>query len=356
MIDKLAAIEARYEELGREMARPEIAGDYDRLHALAREHSALEGTVTMYREHRRLTQALEEARVIVAEGGDSDLVALAREEIEQAQAGIEALEEKLRLALVPKDPLDDKNVIVEIRAAAGGEEASLFAGDLYRMYSRYAERKGWTVEVLDSHPRDLGGFKEITFEVHGEGAYSHLKFESGVHRVQRVPATEASGRIHTSTATVAVLPEADEVDVHIDDKELRIDIFNASGHGGQSVQKNATAIRITHLPTGTVAVCQDERSQLKNRTKAMAVLRARILDIEQRKQREELDSTRRSQVGSGERAEKIRTYNVPQDRVTDHRINYTRHNLPALLDGEIDDIIEEMQEDERSRLLEAQLA
>jgi peptide chain release factor 1 len=224
------------------------------------------------------------------------------------------------------------------------------------MYSRYAERKGWTVEVLDSHPSDLGGFKEITFEVHGEGAYSHLKFESGVHRVQRVPATEASGRIHTSTATVAVLPEADEVDVHIDDKDLRIDIFNASGHGGQSVQKNATAIRITHLPTGVVAVCQDERSQLKNRTKAMAVLRARILDIEQRKQREELDSTRRSQVGTGERAEKIRTYNVPQDRVTDHRINYTRHNLPALLDGEIDDIIEGMREDEQSRLLEAQLA
>ena len=356
MIDKLAAIEARYEELGREMARPEIAGDYDRLQALAREHSSLEDTVTMYREHRRLAQALEEARVIVSEGGDSDLVALAQEEIEQTQAGIEALEEKLRLALVPKDPLDDKNVIVEIRAAAGGEEASLFAGDLYRMYSRYAERKGWTVEVLDSHSSDLGGFKEITFEVHGQGAYSHLKFESGVHRVQRVPATEASGRIHTSTATVAVLPEADEVDVHIDDKDLRIDIFNASGHGGQSVQKNATAIRITHLPTGIVAVCQDERSQLKNRTKAMAVLRARILDIEQRKQREELDSTRRSQVGTGERAEKIRTYNVPQDRVTDHRINYTRHNLPALLDGEIDDIIEEMQEDERSRLLEAQLA
>ncbi len=356
MFDKLAAIEARYEELGREMARPEIAGDYERLQALAREHSALEDTVTMYRQHRRLAQALEEARVMVAEGGDSDLVALAQEEIEQTQAGIEALDEKLRLALVPKDPLDDKNVIVEIRAAAGGDEASLFAGDLYRMYSRYAERKGWTVEVLDSHPSDLGGFKEITFEVHGEGAYSHLKFESGVHRVQRVPATEASGRIHTSTATVAVLPEATEVDVQIDEKDLRLDVFNASGHGGQSVQKNATAVRITHLPTGIVAVCQDERSQIKNRTKAMAVLRARILDIEQRKQREELDSTRRSQVGTGERAEKIRTYNVPQDRVTDHRINYTRHNLPALLDGEIDDIIEGMREDEQSRLLEAQLA
>ena len=356
MIDKLAAVEERYEELAREMARPELAGDYERLQQLAREHSSLEETVTMYRQHRRLSQALDDARAIVAEGADQDLLSLAQEEIETTQASIGALEEKLRRSLLPKDPFADKDVIVEIRAAAGGDEASLFAGDLYRMYTRYAERKGWTAEVLDSHPSALGGFKEITFEVHGQGAYSHLKFESGVHRVQRVPVTEASGRIHTSTATVAVLPEATEVDVHIDEKDLRLDVFNASGHGGQSVQKNATAVRITHLPSGIVAVCQDERSQLKNRTKAMSVLRARLLDIEQRKQREEVESTRRSQVGSGERAEKIRTYNFPQDRVTDHRIGYTRHNLPALLDGDIDDIIEKMQEEERSRLLEAQLA
>ncbi len=356
MIDKLAAIEERYEELAREMARPELAGDYERLQQLAREHSSLEETVTMYREHLRLSHALDDARAIVDEGADSDLLSLAQEEIEKAQAGIEALEEKLRQAILPKDPFADKDVIVEIRAAAGGDEASLFAGDLYRMYTRYAERKGWTAEVLDSHPSALGGFKEITFEVHGQGAYSHLKLESGVHRVQRVPVTEASGRIHTSTATVAVLPVADDIDVHIDEKDLRIDVFNASGHGGQSVQKNATAVRITHLPTGIVAVCQDERSQLKNRTKAMAVLRARVLDIEQRKRREEVDSTRRSQVGTGERSEKIRTYNFPQDRVTDHRIGYTRHNLPALLDGDIDDIIEKIREEERSRLLESQLA
>jgi len=356
MLDKLTAIEQRYEHLGREMARPELTGDYERLQELAREHSSLGDVVAMYRDLKRLIQSADEARAIVAEGGDPEMTALAQEELESAEPAIADLEEKLRRALLPKDPFADKDVIVEIRAAAGGEEASLFAGDLYRMYSRFAERRRWTVEVIDSHPSDLGGFKEITFEVHGRGAYSDLKYESGVHRVQRVPATEAQGRIHTSTATVAVLPEADDVDLHIDEKDLRVDIFNASGHGGQNVQKNATAVRITHTPSGLVAVCQDERSQLKNRTKAMAVLRARLLDVEQRKQREELESTRRSQVGTGERAEKIRTYNFPQDRVTDHRIAYTRHNLPALLDGEIDDIIEHIREDEQARALQAQLA
>jgi len=356
MIDKLAAIEARYEQLAGEMADPAVAADHERVRVLAKEHSQLGDTVNLYRQHQRLAKALEEARAIVAEGGDPDLVALAQEEIDQSEAAIADLEEKLRLALLPKDPFADKDVIVEIRAAAGGDEASLFAGDLYRMYSRHAERHGWSIELLNSNESDLGGFKEITFEVHGEGAYSRLKFESGVHRVQRVPVTEASGRIHTSTATVAVLPVADDVDLHVDEKDLRIDIFNASGHGGQSVQKNATAVRITHLPTGIVAVCQDERSQVKNKTKAMAVLRARLLDMEQRKAQAEVASARRSQVGSGERAEKIRTYNFPQDRVTDHRISYTRHNIPALLDGEIDDIIDAVHEAEQSRLLEGQLA
>jgi peptide chain release factor 1 len=356
MLDKLSAIEQRYEQLGRELARPELTGDYERLQELAREHSSLGETVAMDRDLKRLSQSADEARAIIAEGGDADMTALAQDELESAETAIAGLEEKLRRALLPKDPYAEKDVIVEIRAAAGGDEASLFAGDLFRMYSRFAERRRWTVELIDSHPSDLGGFKEITFEVHGRGAYSDLKYESGVHRVQRVPETEAQGRIHTSTATVAVLPEADDVDFHVDDKDLRIDVFNASGHGGQSVQKNATAVRITHVPSGIVAVCQDERSQLKNRTKAMAVLRARLLDVEQRRQREQVETTRRSQVGSGERAEKIRTYNFPQDRVTDHRIGYTRHNIPALLDGEIDDIIGRMREDEHSRALEAQLA
>ncbi|MDO8615381.1 MAG: peptide chain release factor 1 [Dehalococcoidia bacterium] len=356
MFDKLAAIEARYNELSEEMARPEVASDYDRLQVLAREHSALQQIANIAREYRRARDSLAQARAIVDEGGDAEFVELARQEIERDEARIQELEARLRRALIPKDPFDDKDVIVEVRAAAGGDEASLFAGDLFRMYSRYAERLGWQVEVLDSHESDLGGFKEIVFEVRGRGAYSRLKYESGVHRVQRVPETEAQGRIHTSTATVAVLPEADDVDVHIDPGDLRLDIFNAGGHGGQNVQKNATAVRITHLPTGIVATCQDERSQLKNKTKAMAVLRARLLDMEQSKQRREIDSARRSQVGSGDRAEKVRTYNYPQDRLTDHRISYTRHNLPALLDGDLDDVIEKLDEHEQARILEAQLA
>lgn len=356
MWDKLEAIEKRYNELAEEMARPEVTADYEKLQALAREHAALQEIVQILREYRHVQDALHQAKAIVEEGEDAEIVALARDEIQQDEARIRSLEERLRRALVPRDPYDDKDVIVEIRAAAGGDEAALFAGDLFRMYSRYAERQGWQVEVMDAHESDLAGFKEIIFEVRGRGAYRRLKHESGVHRVQRVPVTEAQGRIHTSTATVAVLPEADEVDVHIDPNDLRIDIFNAGGHGGQNVQKNATAVRITHLPTGIVAVCQDERSQLKNKTKAMAVLRARLLDMELRKQREAIDSSRRAQVGSGERAEKIRTYNFPQDRMTDHRIGYTRHNLPGLLDGDIDDVLDALEEAEQERLLEAQLA
>jgi peptide chain release factor 1 len=355
MWEKLEATERRYHELEAEMARPEIAADYDRLQALAREHASLHDIVGILHEYRRLLDSLSQARGIVEEDVDAELVELAREEVEREEAEMELLEEKLRRALVPKDPFDEKDVIVEIRAAAGGDEASLFAGDLFRMYNRYAERRRWAVEVLDSNQSDLGGFKEIVFEVAGRGAYSRLKYESGVHRVQRVPETEAQGRIHTSTATVAVLPEADDVDIRIDEKDLRIDIFNAGGHGGQNVQKNATAIRITHLPTGIVAVCQDERSQLKNKNKAMAVLRARLLDREQSKQRQEIDLNRRSQVGSGDRAEKIRTYNFPQDRMTDHRAGYTRHSLPALLDGDLDDVIDALDELEQSRILEAQL-
>jgi peptide chain release factor 1 len=356
MWDKLEAIERRYHELEAEMARPEVAGDYDRLQALAREHASLQEVVGILNEYRSLRQSRDEARAILDDGSDTDLVALARDELERDEVKLELLEERLRRALVPKDPYDEKDVIVEIRAAAGGDEASLFAGDLFRMYNRFAERHRWHVEVLDSNQSDLGGFKEIVFEVAGRGAYSRLKYESGVHRVQRVPETEAQGRIHTSTATVAVLPEVDDVDVQIEEKDLRIDIFNAGGHGGQNVQKNATAVRITHLPTGIVAVCQDERSQLKNKNKAMAVLRARILDREQSKQRNEIDSSRRSQVGSGDRAEKVRTYNFPQDRMTDHRAGYTRHNLPGLLDGDIEDVIGALADWDQANRLDGALA
>jgi peptide chain release factor 1 len=356
MLERLETIERRYRELEEQMARPEVAADYERLQALAREHASLRETVELYRRYREVRDQIEEARQIIEDGGDPELAALAREELRTNEEKLAALEEQLRRALLPKGKYDDKDVVIEIRAAAGGEEASLFAADLFRMYSRYAERQGWDVEVLDSHRSDLGGFKEIVFEVRGRGAYSRLKYESGVHRVQRVPETEAQGRIHTSTATVAVLPEAEEVDLEIDPKDLRIDTFNAGGAGGQNVQKNDNAVRITHLPTGITAVCQDERSQSRNKQKAMAVLRARLLDMELAKQREEIDSARRAQVGTGERAEKIRTYNFPQDRMTDHRIGYTRHNLAALLDGELDDVIDALQEDEQARLLEAQPA
>ena len=355
MWDKLEATERRYLELEAEMARPEVAADYDRIQSLAREHSSLQEVVGMLHEYRLLRDSLDQARAILDDGSDADLVALARDELERDEIKLELLEERLQRALVPKDPFDEKDVIVEVRAAAGGDEAIALRRRPVPYVHRYAERHRWNVEVLDSNQSDLGGFKEIVFEVRGRGAYSRLKYESGVHRVQRVPDTEAQGRIHTSTATVAVLPEADEIDIQIDPSDLRLDFFNAGGAGGQNVQKNDNAVRITHLPTGIVATCQDERSQLKNKTKAMSVLRARLLDREQSKQRQEIDSNRRSQVGSGDRAEKVRTYNYPQDRMTDHRIGYTRHSLPQLLDGDIDDVIDALSEEEQSRLLEAQL-
>ncbi len=351
MFDRLEAIERRYDDLAERMARPEVSGDYEKLQTFVRERASIEQIVSLYREWKANARAIEDARAILGDS-DPEIAALARNEIESLTTERGELEKKLKRALVPTDPRDDRDVIVEIRAGTGGDEAALFAADLYRMYSRYADRHRWTTEVLSINEIGIGGIKEVVFEVRGEGAYSCLKYESGVHRVQRVPATEAQGRVHTSTATVAVLPAAEEIEVDINESDLRVDIFHSGGAGGQNVNKVATAVRITHLPTGTVVVCQDERSQLKNRLKAMAVLGARLLDMKQTAQAEEVAGARRRQVGGGERPEKIRTYNFPQDRLTDHRIGLTVHNLPRVLDGELDDVIDAVSAHEEARLLE----
>ena len=352
MLDRLRSLSERFFEIEELLARPEVATDHDRVHELARERASLEEVVGLYERHVRLTRQMQDAGAIFAEGGDDDLRALAQEEMDSLERQRDALEGRMRLALLPKDRNDERDVIVEIRAGTGGEEAALFAGDLYRMYARYAQAKGWNVDVIDSNPTGIGGFKEMVFEVKGRGAFSRLKHESGGHRVQRVPTTETQGRIHTSAATVAVLPEAEEVEVEIDPGDLRIDIYHASGHGGQNVQKVATAVRIIHNPTGIVAICQDERSQLKNRQRAMSVLRARLLDREVSRQQEEMAASRRSQVGSGDRSEKVRTYNYPQNRVTDHRIGVTSHNLERILLGELDEFVDELVAREQARLLQ----
>jgi peptide chain release factor 1 len=336
---QLRRLRERYDELNAEMSEPSVAADYERASKLAMERAEIADVVELFDRYSQLESEIESAQSLLDEG-DQEMRELAEDELREAQDAIVEVERELRLALLPRDPRDERNVIMEIRAGAGGEEAALFAGDLYRMYVRYAERHRWKTEVLSVSESEKGGIKEIVFEVRGERAYSRLKFESGVHRVQRVPETEAQGRIHTSTATVAVLPEAEEVDVAVEDKDLRVDIFHSSGAGGQNVNKVATAVRLTHLPTGIVVVCQDERSQMKNRVKAMTVLRSRLLDMEQTKREGEMAQTRRSQVGSGDRSEKIRTYNFPQDRITDHRIALTVHNIPDRLDGNIDDVID----------------
>jgi peptide chain release factor 1 len=342
MLDKLDTIEARYDELETLLADPEVSADYSRVRKLAREHALLKGLASLARRYREVVQEQQEATTISREESDRELAELAREELSELSQERARIEQELRVALLPKDPNDEKNVIMEIRAGTGGEEAGLFASDLFRMYMRYAQRSGWKLDVVSANETGLGSLKETVFQIQGDNAYSRLKHEVGVHRVQRIPATESSGRIHTSAATVAVLPEAEEVDVDIKAEDLQIDVFHASGHGGQNVQKVATAIRITHKPTGVTAICQDERSQNKNREKAMKVLRARVLALEVERQREEVSQARRSQVGSGDRSERVRTYNFPQDRVTDHRTSYTRHNLNAVLDGDIDDLLDAM--------------
>jgi peptide chain release factor 1 len=341
MLQKLAAVEAQYERLLALIADPAVQADAQAYRTHARAMAELQEIVERYRELKAVEDQIAQARELVG-SGDAEMAALAQEELAELQPRRDALVDEIKLLLVPKDPNDARNVVLEIRAGTGGEEAALFAAELFRMYARYAERRGWRIEVLSQSDADAGGIKEVIATIEGQKVYSHLKYESGVHRVQRVPATEASGRIHTSTATVAVLPEAEEVDVQINEKDLRIDTFCSSGPGGQSVNTTYSAVRITHIPTGLVVSQQDEKSQIKNKAKAMKVLRSRLYEMEMRKQQDAIAKDRRSQVGTGERSEKIRTYNFPQSRITDHRVNFTTHQLSAVLDGDLDELIDQV--------------
>ena len=340
MFDKLAAIVQTYEEITMQLASPDVAADVQRFQSLMKRHSDLEPVAACYREYRRLTETVQDTEELLSQETDAEMCAMLKEELQQAKEGITALEQEAKILLLPKDPDDEKNVIVEIRAGVGGDEAALFAADLYRLYVRYAERRHWQVETMDVEEIGIGGMKSVSFSIGGNGVYARLKYESGGHRVQRVPETESSGRIHTSTATVAIMPEAEEVEVEIDMNDCRFDVFRSSGHGGQSVNTTDSAVRLTHIPTGIVISCQDEKSQIKNKAKALKVLRAKLYELEKEKRHLEEADLRRGQIGTGDRSEKIRTYNFPQGRVTDHRIKLTLHKIDQMMDGDIDEMIE----------------
>jgi peptide chain release factor 1 len=351
MLDKLQNLDEKYEELGHMLADPEVLGNPDELRKTAKARADLEDVVMAYREYKQASEELNDAKMMLDDDLDSDMEQMIKEEIKTLAATIDELENKINILLLPKDPNDERNVIVEVRAGTGGDEAALFAADLYKMYVRYAEKQGWKIDVMNSNETDGGGYKEVTFMIIGKGAYSKLKFESGVHRVQRVPATEASGRIHTSAATVAVLPEADDVEVHIEAKDLRIDVFCSSGPGGQSVNTTKSAARVTHIPTGLVVSCQDEKSQQMNKEKAIKVLKSRLYEKMQEEQHGEEAALRRSMIGSGDRSERIRTYNFPQGRITDHRINLTTHRLEQTLMGDLEELIDALVSTDQARKL-----
>ncbi|KOP71810.1 peptide chain release factor 1 [Cytobacillus solani] len=353
MFDRLQSVEDRYERLNELLSDPDIVNDPKKLREYSKEQSDIQETVEVYREYKEVREQQQDAKAMLEEKLDADMREMVKEELGELEEKVEDLEARLKILLIPKDPNDDKNVIMEIRGAAGGDEAALFAGDLYRMYSRFAEMQGWKTEVIDANTTGVGGYKEIIFMINGNGAYSKLKFENGAHRVQRVPETESGGRIHTSTATVAVLPEAEEVEIEIHDKDIRVDTFASSGPGGQSVNTTMSAVRLTHLPTGTVVSCQDEKSQIKNKEKAMKVLRARVYDKFQQEAQAEYDQVRKSAVGTGDRSERIRTYNFPQNRVTDHRIGLTIQKLDQILSGKLDEVIDALILEEQSAKLES---